>query len=73
MSVKMTREQTVTKYMYLRIDGVLQSGLSQFGVDLMVGGVGELWTKGIVQSKCVAEVSQSSAVGLSDPLTHLKI
>ena len=51
-----------TMYMYLSIYDVFESGLTHLRVDLVVGGVGELWTKGVVEGQCVAEVPQSSTV-----------
>ena len=59
--------------MYLSIYDVLESRLAHLGVDLVVGGVRELWTKGVVESQCVAEVPQTSAVRLAMPLTNLKV
>ena len=42
---------------YLSIDNVFESRLTHLGVDLMVSGVRELRSKGIVESQSVAEVS----------------
>ena len=58
-------------YMYLSIHDVLESGLAHLGVDLVVGCMGELWTKGVVEGQCVAEVPQSSTVRLTVPLPNL--
>ena len=58
-------------YMYLSIHDVLEPGLAHLGVDLVVGRVGELWTKGVVEGQCVAEVPQSSTIRLTVPLSNL--
>ena len=62
---------TCTCTVYLSIHDVLESRLTHLGVDLVVGGVGELWTKGVVEGQCVAEVPQSSTIRLAVPLSNL--
>ena len=62
---------TMYMYMYLSIHDVFESRLAHLGVDLVVGCVGELWTKGVIESQCVAEVPQSSTVRLAVPLSNL--
>ena len=58
---------------YLSINNVFESGLAHLGVDLVVSGMRELGTKGVVEGQCVAEVPQASAIRLAMPLTYLKI
>ena len=59
---------------YLSINNVFESGLAHLGVDLVVSGVRELGTKGVVEGQCVAEIFQASAIRLAVPLTwYLKI